>query len=200
MFARLTAYTKRFATYEHAQWWLFFYAVIESVFFPIPPDVILIPLALANRHKALFFATITTIGSVAGGVIGYAIGYFAFQPLALPVLEWLCQYSPEACPDHFVPVLRNLLKEHGLWVIGVSAMSPIIPYRFTILVAGMGQMALGPFIAMSFVAHWVRYAALSWAVAHYGRKAIDFIRQRMTLILVLIGIIALVVYGLVLYF
>lgn len=200
MFAKLTAFTRHYATHKHAAWWLFFYAVIESVFFPIPPDVLLVPLAFANPKKAVFFSTVAAIGSVVGGVAGYAIGYYAFEPVALPVLNWLCPSSPVACPDHFIPALRAIIDKHGLWAVAFSAISPIIPYRFTILVAGLGQMALVPFIIVSLLAHWLRYTLITWSVARYGRKAIAFMRERMTLLLVGGGIIALAVYLLVQYF
>lgn len=193
MFAKLTAFTQKFAYHRHASGWLFFYAVIESVFFPIPPDVLLIPLALANPRRALWFATIAALGSVAGGVIGYYIGHFAFEPIVLPLLNWGCTYSASVCPDTLMPQLTSLFQEHGLWVVAMSAFSPIIPYRFTILAAGLGHMAIVPFILVSFAVHWLRYGLLSWLMAQYGVKAYTFVKQRLPMAFTLLSVAALVI-------
>lgn len=194
MFERLTDFTRRFAQHPHALWWLFFYSVIESVFFPIPPDVLLIPMALMLPGRALLFAFIAALGSATGGVVGYFIGFYAFEPIALPLLNWSCHYVAEACPNHFVPILNALFAKHGVGVVAVSAMSPIIPYRFTILAAGLGKMPLAPFIVVSFVVHWFRYSILSYIVARYGRQSYDVIRNRLPLAFTIFGVIALAVY------
>lgn len=193
MFARLTAFTQEFAQHRFASFWLFFYAVIESVFFPIPPDVLLIPLALANPRKAIRFATIAAIGSAAGGVIGYYIGFFAFEPVALPVLQWGCQYAPSSCPDMLLPRMEMLFAEWGVFVVAMSAFSPIVPYRFTILFAGLSHMPLVPFIIVSVVVHWMRYALLSWLMATVGMKAYYFVRHRLPMMFAAFSMVALAV-------
>ena len=193
MFSKLTDFTRRFAYHRHAAPWLFFYSVIESVFFPVPPDVLLVPLALANRNKALFFALIAAIGSVTGGVVGYAIGYWAFDYI-VPILNWSCKHFAETCPETFLPQLKALFAKHGVWVIAVSAISPIIPYRFCILAAGLGHMPLIPFIVISFLAHWLRYSLVSWTVAHYGPQAIGIATRRLPLTFAVIGAIILIIF------
>lgn len=192
MFEKLTAFTQRFANHPHAAVWLFFYAVIESVFFPVPPDVLLIPLALANPRKALRFAAIAAFGSMVGGVIGYGIGYYLFEPVAKPLLEWGCGYSATVCPDVIIPRVESMFSEYGIWVVAMSAFSPIIPYRFTILAAGLGQMALVPFIIVSFVVHFARYALLSWMMAEYGTKALAFVKNRLPAMFAGLSMVALV--------
>lgn len=194
MFTKLTDFTRRFAHHPRAALWLFFYSVIESVFFPVPPDVLIVPLALANRKKALFFALIAAIGSVTGGLIGYAIGYVAFEPVAIPILNWTCQHFAGTCPETVLPKLQELFDKHGIWVIAVSAISPIIPYRFCILAAGLGHMALIPFIVVSFLAHWLRYSLVAWVVARYGPRAIGIATKSLPLTFAAIGAIILVVY------
>lgn len=199
MFTKLTDFTRRFAYHPHAKLWLFFYAVIESVFFPIPPEVLFLPMSLANPRKAVWFATIAALGSAAGGAVGYAIGYYLFQPVAMPILEALCGSITAACPENFIPVLHGLFAKHGIWVIAISAISPIIPYRFTILAAGLAQMPFLPFVVMSIITHWVRYTTLAWLTAHYGRKAYYFAMQRGPWAFALIGVLALAVFLLVNY-
>lgn len=193
MFKKLTEFTERYAHHPHTEGWLFFYAVIESVFFPVPPDVLLIALGLMRPTQALRFATIAAVGSVTGGLIGYAIGRFAFEPIALPVMNYFGV-------ENFLPELQRLFDEHGLWVVGVSAMSPVIPYRFTILAAGLGHMAVVPFILMSLVMHWLRYALVTWLVAHYGRKAVHVVRDQLPWVFGGMGALALVVYIVWIYF
>lgn len=200
MLEKLTRFTEKFARHRHAPFWLFFYAVIESVFFPVPPDVLLVALTMGRPRRGLGFALIAAIGSVAGGVIGYLLGRYAFDPIVQPVLNWICHYSTVFCPDSFVPKLESLFIDHGFWIVAISAFSPIIPYRFTILVAGMAKMPLVPFILVSFVVHLARYAFVCWLVANYGQKAVVLIRDKLSWVLLGGGAVALAVYVLALYF
>ena len=200
MFEKLTRFTEKFAYHKHAPYWLFFYSVIESVIFPVPPDVLLVALTLGRPKRAYGFALIAAIGSVAGGVIGYMLGRYAFDPVVKPALEWACQYASAMCPNTFIPEFQSLFDKHGFWIVALSAMSPIIPYRFTILVVGMAQLALVPFIVISFAAHFFRYAIVCGLVRHYGVKAIDVIKNRMPIVFVGGGVVALAVYVVLHYF
>lgn len=200
MFSRLTEYTRRFAYHPHALGWLFFYSVIESVFFPISPEVMLIPMTAARPQRALTFATIGMTGSVIGGMIGYSIGMWAFEPIAVPFLNWSCTHFSGMCPEVAIPKLEGLFQHYGLWLVGIAAMSPVIPYRFTILVAGLGHMPFTGFVIISIIAHWIRYALICWIVAKYGAIAMDFVRRRLPHIFITIGVIALVVFMAIAYF
>lgn len=194
MYEKLTRFTEKFAHHKHASFWLFFYAVLESVIFPIPPDVLLIALTLGRPKRAQGFAFIAAVGSIVGGALGYALGRYAFDPIVQPILGWVCQYVDTLCPETFVPRLENLFRQHGLWIVAISAFSPIIPYRLTILVAGMAHMPLVPFLAMSLIVHWARYAFVCGLVRHYGRKAVRMIRTRMPVALLAGGVLALAIY------
>jgi membrane protein YqaA with SNARE-associated domain len=199
-FTRLTVATERFARHRHAVLWLFFYAVIESVFFPVPPEVLLIPLALARPERAWRYAGIAAVGSAVGGLVGYGIGRFAFEPVALPLLNWLCAYDARACAEVFLPKLQALFDAHGPWVVGVSAMSPVIPYRFTILAAGLGHMNVLWFAVISVVVHFARYALVTYLVAHYGAQAVHFVRTRLPVMFTMMGAAALVVFLIYAYY
>lgn len=194
MLEKLTRFTEKFARHRFAAWWLYFYAVIESVIFPVPPDVLLIALTLGRPKRGQGFALIAALGSVTGGVVGYMLGRYAFDPIVKPALEYLCQYTETLCPESFVPRLEGLFTQHGFWIVAISAFSPIIPYRLTILVAGMAQMALLPFIAVSFFVHWLRYALVCGLVRKYGKKAIDIIQKRLSLVFLSGGVLALVIF------
>jgi membrane protein YqaA with SNARE-associated domain len=200
MFKRLTEYTRRFAHHRHAEGWLLFYAIIESFFFPVPPDVLLVVLALSRPMRAQRFAFITAVGSVLGGVIGYVIGRYGFSLIAEPVLTWACTHDAQMCPATFLPWLQDLFARHGVWVIAVSALSPIIPYKLSILVAGLAHMAIVPFIVISFIVHWLRYAMVCFLMVRYGRKAADFTQERLQLILTAAGAAVLVIYIVLNYF
>jgi membrane protein YqaA with SNARE-associated domain len=194
MFDRLKDFTLRFAHHRHAEWWLFFYAIIESFFFPVPPDLLLIALTLARPTRGQHYALITMIGSVLGGLVGYCIGRFGFHLIAEPILTLLCQKDPQICPDVFVPYLQSLFDKHGFWVVGLSAMSPLIPYKLMILVAGFAHMALAPFIIVSAIVHWARYALVCFIVARYGRKALHLVQDQLPWVFGAIGTLALVIY------
>ncbi len=200
MFKKLTALTERYARHPHAERWLFACAVAESLIFPIPPEVMLIVMGLARRGRAFRYSLIAAAGSVVGGLIGYALGRFAFDPLVVPVLEFLCAYRAGACPDIFVPQLRQFFDDEGVWLVGVAALSPAIPYRLAVIAAGMGEMNVAVFIGICFAFRLVRYALVTLLVAHYGRKALHLVRDQLPWVLGGIGVLALVVYAAWVYF
>ena len=132
----------RWAAHRHAQWYLAGLSFAESSFFPVPPDVMLAPMALANTHKAWRFALITTVFSVLGGAAGYAIGMFAFD-LVQPLLEkagYMDKY--QLAVDWF--------KQWGIWVVFLAGFSPI-PYKLFTIAAGVVSMAFLPFMVASLI-------------------------------------------------
>lgn len=201
MFAQLATKVRNLADHPYAGWWLFGYGIIESFLFPIPPDVILVALALSHPKQVQRYALIAALGSTVGGIVGYMIGRFGFDYIARPFFELLCT-SPEklVCPSVFVPHLEQLFEIHGTWLIGFSAMSSIVPYKLTILVAGLADMALVPFIVISFFVHWFRYAAISACVAYMGPKALTLAQQRLPLFFTIVGALALVIYAILYYY
>ncbi len=114
----------------------------ESSFFPVPPDVMLAPMSLANPRRAWWFALITTLASVAGGLLGYAIGYFAFDAIE----PWLRE-------SHYWPTYQRAITwfdEWGFWAIFIAGFSPI-PYKVFTIAAGALSMAVLPFTLASFI-------------------------------------------------
>ena len=118
----------RLAASPYALWGLIAVAFIESSFFPIPPDVLLIPMALADRRRAWFYAGVATLSSVAGGFLGYAIGYFAFATIGRPVLDF---YG--AMPRY--EALKASFDQWGVWIIIAKGMTPI-PYKLVTIASG----------------------------------------------------------------
>ena len=162
------------AGHRHAPHALFWVSFVESSFFPIPPDVMLVPMVLANRAKAWVYATIATIGSVIGGVAGYCIGFFFFQTVGLPILNL---YGKAESFEQFA----GWFNEYGVWILIIKGMTPF-PYKVLTIAAGVTQMPLLPFIAASVVARSMRFFLVAGLLYWFGPPIRDFIEKRLTLV------------------
>ncbi len=137
------------ARHRHAPSYLGGMSFIESVFFPIPVDVMLAPMALAQPSKAFRFALIATITSVLGGIAGYALGWFAYDEFIYPlIVEAGYQDKMQHAIDWF--------EEYGVWVVFLAGFSPI-PYKVFTISAGVLQLAILPFILASLVGRGMRF-------------------------------------------
>ncbi len=159
--------------HQHAPRYLAALSFSESSFFPIPPDVMLAPMVLANPHKAWNLALLTTITSVLGGVLGYLIGMFSFE-LVEPILRDAGYY-----PKYLQA--KQWFDEWGFWAVFLAGFSPI-PYKVFTITAGVISMALLPFVAASAIGRGARFflvaALLSWGgkgMEETLRKYIDII-------------------------
>jgi membrane protein YqaA with SNARE-associated domain len=162
------------AASPRAPWWLAVVAFAESSFFPIPPDVLLIPMALAQPARAWRFALICTIASVCGGALGYFIGYAVFDQLARPVLE-LYGYGAK------VAAFQSLYAEWGLWVILIKGMTPI-PYKIVTIASGAARFDFWVFMAASIVTRGARFFIVATLLHFWGDAVKDFIERRLTLV------------------
>ncbi|HHJ16068.1 MAG TPA: DedA family protein [Gammaproteobacteria bacterium] len=161
LFTRLYDLSLRWSQHRHAPRYLAGLSFAESSFFPIPPDVMLMPMSLAQPQRAMRFATITTLASVAGGMAGYAIGHFALEWIA-PLIEeggrWAEPYSKAT--DWF--------GAWGFWAVLIAGFSPI-PYKVFTISAGALSMAFLPFVLASAVGRGARFflvaGLLSWGGA-----------------------------------
>ena len=161
MLRRLYDWTMAKAAHPHAEWWLAFFAFVESSFFPIPPHPLLGLMCLAEPRKAIRFALITTIASVLGGLFGYAIGYFLYQSVGVAILALV------GLTDSF-PEAACYLREYDVEVIFLGGASPI-PYKLLTITAGFIEMALVPFTLASLAARGLGVALLEqFGLAHLG--------------------------------
>src|SRR3954447_18054649 len=147
---------------------------VESSFFPIPPDILLIPMILARSRDAWRLAALCMLSSVAGGLLGYAIGYFLFDAVGRPVLEF---YNAMGRYD----ALKAGFDQWGVWIIIVKGMTPI-PYKLITIASGVAHFDLLAFIGASIVSRSLRFfmvAALLW---WFGDAARNFIERRLTLV------------------
>jgi membrane protein YqaA with SNARE-associated domain len=159
---------------HRAPWALGFISFAESSFFPIPPDVMLIPMVLSRREKAWWYATIATVASVLGGLFGYAIGYFAYQAIGLPILEF---YGKAHALDGFI----NFVHEYGVPAVIIKGMTPI-PYKVVTIAAGVAHMDLLAFIGASIVARAMRFFLVAGLLYWFGQPIREFIERRLTLV------------------
>lgn len=159
---------------RRAPTWLALISFAESSFFPIPPDALLVPMALSRPDRAYRFALICTLASVAGGVLGYFIGYALYEQLAAPLIRF---YHYEAAADAF----KARFEEYGLWVILIKGLTPI-PYKIVTIASGAAQFNFGVFIAASVLTRGARFFLVAALIRHFGEPVRSFIERRLTLV------------------
>lgn len=157
----LSAWVVRHAEGKNAKWWLFGVSFAESSFFPIPPDVLLVAILMTReRMRAFFYATVTTLGSVFGGLFGYAIGYFLFQTIGV----WLVHmYHLE---EQLV-VVQKLFADNAFFAIFVAAFTPI-PYKVFTIAAGLFSISIPTFIVASILGRGGRFFAVAAVMRFFG--------------------------------
>jgi membrane protein YqaA with SNARE-associated domain len=149
-------------------------AFIESSIFPIPPDILLIPMVLARPRDAWRLALIATIASVAGGYLGYAIGYFAFDTIGRAVLEF---YHAMPAYERF----KAAAAEWGAWVIILKGMTPI-PYKLLTIASGAFKFDLVTFTIASLISRSVRFFLVAALLYWFGAPIRLFIERRLMLV------------------
>jgi membrane protein YqaA with SNARE-associated domain len=162
------------ASEEKAPWALAVVSFIESSFFPIPPDVMLVPMVLADRDRAWRFATIATVASVLGGMLGYAIGYYAYDAIGLPILKF---YGKEHALDAFI----TFVHEYGVPAVIIKGMTPI-PYKIVTIAAGVAKMDLLAFTGASIIARAMRFYLVAGLLYFFGDPIREFIEKRLALV------------------
>ena len=174
MMRRLYEWMMAKARDERAPQALFWVSFIESSFFPIPPDVMLVPMVIAQRLKAWWYATVATIGSVLGGAAGYAIGYFFFEQIGRPILEF---YGKAESFGEFT----SWFNEWGVWILIIKGMTPF-PYKVLTITAGVTHMPFIEFMLASVVARAMRFYLVAGLLYFFGEPIREFIEKRLTLV------------------
>lgn len=174
MMKRIYDWIMGLAASDRAPAALFWVSFVESSFFPIPPDVMLIPMVIAQRVKAWWYATIATIGSVIGGAFGYAIGYFAFESVGKPILEL---YGKSESFGEFT----QWFNEWGVWILIAKGWTPF-PYKVLTITAGVTHMPFLEFMLASVVARAMRFYLVAGLLYFFGEPIRDFIEKRLTLV------------------
>jgi membrane protein YqaA with SNARE-associated domain len=158
----------------NAIWALIAVAFAESSFFPIPPDVLLIPMMLAQPRASWRLAAYCTLASVAGGMLGYAIGYWGFDLIGRPILEF---YG--AMPRY--ETFRAGFAQWGVWIIILKGMTPI-PYKLVTIASGAAHFDFAAFVGASIVSRSLRFFLLALLLGWFGPAVRDFIEKRLALV------------------
>lgn len=173
MIRSLYDWTIRLAEHPRALWALAVVSFVESSFFPIPPDILMIPMILAAPHRAFLIAAVATISSVIGGMFGYWIGAVLFEQVGLPVLEFYGK------TDNF-EVFSQTYNDWGAWAVLIAGVTPF-PYKVVTILSGSTGLNLVVFTVASIIARGLRFfivAALLWK---FGQPIRDFIERRLGL-------------------
>ena len=158
----------------NAMWVLIAIAFAESSFFPIPPDVLLIPMMLAQPRAAWRLAAYCTLASVVGGMLGYAIGYYGFDLIGRPILEFY-----HAMPRY--DALKAGFDHWGVWIIIIKGMTPI-PYKLVTIASGVAHFDFPAFVGASIVSRSLRFFLLAALLWWFGPRVRDFIEKRLMLV------------------
>lgn len=187
---RLYDWTLSWVDHRYAQYALFFIALIESSIFPIPPDILLIALALGKPQWGLRFAAICTAGSTVGAVLGYGIGFLLFASIGQPIIEFY------GLMDQF-HLAESKFSEYGVWIVLIAGFSPI-PFKVITIAAGAFGLDFILFILASLVSRGARFfmegALLRWG----GDRVRDFVEKHfelMTISITLLVVISFVLIG-----
>ena len=174
----------------HAAWILGAVSFAESSFFPVPPDIMLIPMALARPDKAWFFAAVCTAASVAGGVLGYFIGAVLYDTVG----QWLIHlygYGDK------VETFRAAYAQYGALIILLKGLTPI-PYKIVTITSGFAGFNIGLFIVLSVITRGMRFYVEAFLLNRYGSRARGIIEERLGLwatlsaVVIVVGFIVIV--------
>lgn len=174
MLRRLYDWTLGLAGRPHADRALAAVSFAESSFFPIPPDALLVPMVLAAPERAWRVAFVCTAASVVGGFAGYAIGYFLYQGLGRPIIEFY-GYAEDAA------ALTAAYNEWGLWIILVKGLTPI-PFKLVTIASGAAGFDLAAFAAASVVTRGLRFFLVAALLRRFGVPIRAFIERYLTLV------------------
>jgi len=166
---RLYDWTLSLAEKRNALWGLFGVAFAESSFFPIPPDVLLIPLCLGGPKRALLVAAVCSLGSIVGGMFGYLIGSFFFDAVGRPILEFY----------HAMATFQYLVGEYeknAVWIVFTAAFTPI-PYKAITITAGVAKISFLPFVLASAAGRSMRFFLVAGLIMSFGEKVRAFIEK-----------------------
>ncbi|WP_420863550.1 YqaA family protein [Algirhabdus cladophorae] len=181
MIKRLYDWTMSMADHPRALWVLAFVSFIESSVFPIPPDVLMIPMILARPSRAFVIAGVAMVASVLGGLLGYGIGMFAFESIGEPILTAL---GKEDAAVRFNERFNDL----GFWPVLIAGLTPF-PYKIITIMSGWSAMPLGTFVITSIIARGLRFFIVAGLLWKFGAPIRDFIEKRLGLMFTLFVIL-----------
>ena len=181
LLSQMLHWVESFSSSPHGTWALFIIAFAESSFFPIPPDVLLIALCLGRPDQALWFATVCSIASVLGGILGYFIGLYGGRPLLVKMFG----------EKRLIPVQRYYDK-YDAWAIGIAGLTPI-PYKVFTISAGAFRINFKIFVVASVLSRSARFFVVAGLIYLYGEPVRDFIEKYLDWLS--IGFVVVLLFG-----
>jgi membrane protein YqaA with SNARE-associated domain len=160
---KLFAWIDSLALMPHPSWWLFLLAFAESSFFPIPPDVLLVTLGVANPESAIWYGFVCSLGSVLGGMLGYGIGLFGGRPLVYKIFA-----------EKKIHAVERLYDRYNAWATGIAGLTPI-PYKVFTIAGGAFKINFKVFVLASIVSRTLRFMAEGILLFFYGAAIRVFI-------------------------
>ena len=182
MLRKLYDWTLNLAAHKHALLALALLSFIESSIFPIPPDILLIPMVLAMRDRAWLVAGVCTLASVIGGMMGYGIGFFMYEQIGKPILDFY-HYSLKFYE------FQATYNQWGAWAVFFAGITPF-PYKVITILSGMTGLSLPVFIIASIIARGMRFFIIAALLWKYGDAIRAFIERRLgVLFFLLVGLL-----------
>ncbi|PCH73147.1 MAG: cytochrome B [Rhodobacteraceae bacterium] len=178
MLRRLYDWTMALADHPKALWWLALVAFVEASVFPIPPDVLMIPMILARPNRAWLIAGVALVASVLGGMLGYAIGALAFDSIGQPILASM---GKAEAMDAF----NTKFSDFGFWAVLTAGVTPF-PFKVITIMSGWTGMPLATFVATSILARALRFYIVAGLLRAFGAPIREFIEKRLGLMFILL--------------
>ncbi len=191
MLRKLYDWTLSLAARKSAEVWLAVIAFVESSVFLVPADVLFLPMALSRPDRAYRYAFVATLFSVLGGIAGYFLGYFAYEAVAKPVLQFYGKF------DQFEAMRACASEQTLLVLLTTSGLSHLPPIKIVTILAGVAQISFVFFVLSCIIARGARFFALAWALKRWGEPIKHFIENRLGMIA---GLAAALLIGLYIAF
>ncbi len=191
MLRKLYDWTLSLAARKSAEVWLAVIAFVESSVFLVPADVLFLPMALSRPERAYRYAFVATLFSVMGGIAGYFLGYFAYETVAKPILQFYGKF------DQFEAMRACASEQTLLVLLTTSGLAHLPPIKIVTILAGVAQISFVFFVLSCIIARGARFFALAWALKRWGEPIKGFIENRLGLIA---GLAAALLIGLYLAF
>ena len=172
MLRGLYDWTLSLAARKSAEWWLAFIAFVESSIFLVPADVLYLPMTLARPERAYRYALVATVASVLGGIAGWFIGHYAYEAIAVPVLQFYGKY------DEFEALRTSSGIGFIILMLITSGAAHLPPIKVVTILSGVIGVSLPLFIGLAIVARGGRFLLLAWLLRRYGEQIRDFIEKR----------------------
>lgn len=181
MIRGLYDWTLSLAGHRYALLALAVISFLESSVFPIPPDLLMIPMILATPHRAFLIAGVCLVSSVLGGAAGYAIGHFAFEEIGRPILESLGKLDR-------MQEFNERFNDFGFWPVLIAGLTPF-PYKVITIMSGWTGLPFMTFMVSSIIARGLRFFIVAGLLWKYGAPIRDFIERRLGLMFTLFVIL-----------